>query len=407
MSRADGDLTVLLPLKDRARYTLRWLSYAESIRLPFKVLIADGGVDAAVSNALSDRRSFPNVDFEYIRYRPDDSHADYYAKLADAAGRIKTPYVAMIDNDDFLVVDALRESVQFLREHSGHVACGGQSALFWVGSDRPDGNSLYGKRVEWKAHRGDQSNDGDTARARLRNLYLGDSETCFYLVKRTHLLQAQFQELRDLGIQDLFLMEILLYFRTAIAGCIERLDCLQIARQQNSPGSSASSYEASSGDTFGRMLLPGWSAEFAKFVSASSNALAERDQITLGEARDLVVEAYRAYGAIPLYDALLKEPSLTARTTMVYPMVRGFMRRLAKLPSGNMLRVALRRLFRAARWIPYEAAQGGRVFVGQVPEAPQAFAPIARFLESGSEAVHSGLRSTGNDQAGASDHSSR
>lgn len=202
-------------------------------------------------------------------------------------------------------------------------------------------------------------------------------------------------------------MEILLYFRTTIAGRIERLDCLQIARQQNSPGSSASGYEAGSGDTFGRMLLPGWSAEFAKFVSASSNALAGRDQIAFDEARDLVVEAYRAYGAIPLYDALLKEPSLTARITMFYPMVRGFMRRLAKLPSGNMLRVALRRLFRLTRWIPYEAAQGGRVFVGQVPEATRAFAPIARFLESGSGAVHSGFGTAADDQLGASDHSSR
>ena len=156
MSSADRDLTVLLPLKDRAPYTLRWLSYADSIRLPFRVLIADGGVDAAVSNVLSDRSNFPNVEFEYLRYRPDDSFADYHAKLADAAGRIRTPYAVMIDNDDFLVVDALRESVQFLRNHADYVACGGQTALFWVGSDRPDGDALYGGRVEWKAHRSDQ-----------------------------------------------------------------------------------------------------------------------------------------------------------------------------------------------------------------------------------------------------------
>src|SRR6185369_5696184 len=110
--------------------------------------------------------------------------------------------------------------VKFLIKHPGYVACGGQTALFWVGSDRPAEDPLYGKRVEWKAHRGDRSNDGETARARLRNLYLGDSETCYYLVKRTDLLQAQFRVLRDLGIQDLFLMEILIYFLTAISGRI-------------------------------------------------------------------------------------------------------------------------------------------------------------------------------------------
>jgi len=155
------------------------------------------------------------------------------------------------------------------------------------------------------------------------------------------------------------------------------------------------------------MLLPGWSAEFAKFLSGSSIALAERDQISFDQARDLVVEAYRAYGAIPLYDALLKEPSLNARTTMFYPMIRGFMRRLAELPSGNMLRAGLRRLFRLAPWIPYEAVQGGRVFVGQVPEAQQAFAPIARFLERGSVAVHSRPGSAGDDQSAVVNCSNR
>ena len=393
MSSEDAELTVLLPLKGRADYTLRWMSYAESTRFPFKVLIADGGSDEALAAGLSERRNYPNVDFEYRRYRPDDSYADYFNKLADASVRIRTPYAVMIDNDDFLVADALRESVRFLNVHRDHVACGGQFAQFWVDSGNVDGDAVYGSRVEWKAHRGDQSNNGETARARLRNLYLGDSETCYYLVKRTGLLQAQYRELCELGIQDLFLMEILIYFLTTIAGPAQRLNCLQVARQQNSPGSSAGGHEADTGDTFDRMLLPGWSADFGKFLEATSKALAARDAIPAAEARRDIVEAYRAYGAIPLYDALLREPTITARAALFYPAVRGFMRWLTRLPAAHALRVSLRRLFRLARWMPYEAAQGGRVFVTQVPDAVQAFSPIERFLESG------GDRCAGSDQA--------
>ena len=46
---ADNELTILLTLKDRAPFTFRWMSYANSIRFPFKVLIADGGADETAS----------------------------------------------------------------------------------------------------------------------------------------------------------------------------------------------------------------------------------------------------------------------------------------------------------------------------------------------------------------------
>ena len=73
---ADNELTILLTLKDRPLFTFRWMSYANSINFPFKVLIADGGKDKAVPTALSNRANFPNVDYEYIRYPYDQTYAE-------------------------------------------------------------------------------------------------------------------------------------------------------------------------------------------------------------------------------------------------------------------------------------------------------------------------------------------
>ena len=123
---ADRDLTILLTLKDRAKFTFRWMSYANGVGFPFKVLIADGGEDETIPNMLSDRSKFPNIEYEYIRYPYDRTYANYYSKVADALSRIRTPFVAMADNDDFFVVAGLRKSVEFLATHREYAACGGQ-----------------------------------------------------------------------------------------------------------------------------------------------------------------------------------------------------------------------------------------------------------------------------------------
>src|SRR5258708_8305960 len=125
-------IAVLLTLKDRAEFTMRWMSCLDQVRFPYRVLIADGGEDERVPRILADRSSFPNVDFEYIRYPYDRGYADYYAKIADALSRVRTPFVAMADNDDFFIVSGLEKAIRFLGDHPDHVACRGQSALFWV-----------------------------------------------------------------------------------------------------------------------------------------------------------------------------------------------------------------------------------------------------------------------------------
>ena len=89
----DSGLTILLTLKDRTAYTFRWLAYLDSVKFPFTVLIADGGSDEDVPRALSATSSFPNLNYEYIRYPPDRTYADYYAKIENASARIQTPFV--------------------------------------------------------------------------------------------------------------------------------------------------------------------------------------------------------------------------------------------------------------------------------------------------------------------------
>ena len=111
-----GDLTILLPLKDRRQYTKRFMSKLHDENCPFPVLIADGGSD----HLEEELKSYSNVNYEYIRYPFDSSLEQFYKKMKDVADKIKTPYVSMQDNDDYFDIDGMSRSVEILKNENCH-----------------------------------------------------------------------------------------------------------------------------------------------------------------------------------------------------------------------------------------------------------------------------------------------
>jgi glycosyltransferase domain-containing protein len=373
-----NDLTILLTLKDRAAYTIRWMNYANAIAFPFKVLIADGGSDESMPAMFSDKTRFPKVDFEYVRYPYDKSYSDYYTKIADALRRVTTPFVAMADNDDFFVVDTMNEAIRFLAVNSDYVSCGGESAHFWI--EPSLGNEtesrLYSKHIDWKCTHHGRSIAGDSAIERIRSQSLRLSDIFYYDVKRTEEARRQFELVRDLNLNDLFLVEMLILFLTAIAGKTKRLEHMYLARQYNSPNSSGAVHSEKYGDWFGRMLLDSWSSDFAKFVNSVSGCLAAAEGISVDEARNYVISLYRMHVAPSLLSSILDEPSVT----MSMPIVASIVRRLVSLPEHSIPKKLMRKLYRGVRWISLDAVYGEKVFGVPVTNSRKDFQPIVEFL---------------------------
>src|SRR5687768_4091458 len=308
-------LTIFLALKDRVPFTRRWLEYAR-VNLPFRVLIADGGSDDSVSRLLAES-PLNELDVEYVRYPFDATYADYYTKLADALSRVTTPFVVMADNDDFFIRDGVTSAQQFLAAHPDHVACGGQCALFWVADPAaPRADTTYGDAAVWKCSSVMSSDAADVAERRLRERCQGANDV-FYAVHRTSLLRSHFAAVKQCNPSDLFLMEELVMFLTAIAGKTRQLDTLYIARQQDSPGSSAGAHESRFGDWFDRMLLPTWSGDFSRFVDCTAAALSAADHIAPVDARRAVIDSYKMSVAPFLLSDLLDEPTISFSTPLV------------------------------------------------------------------------------------------
>lgn len=370
-----GDqLTILLPVKDRVPFTDRWLAYAAGALRPFRILIADGGSDDQAADLAASRKS-QGLPVEYVRYPFDSSYAHFYAKLADALTRVTTPFVVMADNDDFFLPQALTRAVEFLMAHPDHVACGGQCAVFWIAGAPAGGDTTYGEAVEWKVSSQFSSDVADTAEQRLRERCLGANDV-FYAVHRTDLLRSHFAALKDCSPRDLFLMEQLVMFLTAIAGKTRQLDMLYIARQQDSPGSSGGTHQERFGDWYDRMLVPTWSEDFTRFVDCSSAALARADGLSLDDARRSVVESYKMSVAPSLLADLVEEPTVSFSMPMVLQVVR----RLVNLPRTSLRRRLVQWSYRRTRWLSHDFVHGTEFRTRRAAEAAQEFTPVQTFL---------------------------
>lgn len=120
----NNELSIVLTLKGRHLHTLRWLWHANLTNVPYHIIIADGEVHPTIDRLLSNPASFPNLSYEYHRYE-DINIKDYYFKRNDALGKVKTPYVMMADNDDFLLPFGINKAVTFLNESQDYVCAGG------------------------------------------------------------------------------------------------------------------------------------------------------------------------------------------------------------------------------------------------------------------------------------------
>ena len=380
-------LTILLTLRDRAPFTKRWLAYAVAVAMPYRILIADGSSDNSAEPMVARARE-AGLGIELVRYPPDRTYADYYAKVADALSRVTTPLVVLADNDDLFIPNGLACAVRFLTDHPSHVACGGQTAVFWMSSPRgPEAHeTVYGDGIDWKCSSKVHSDVADTARQRIIDQSLGASDV-FYSVHRTALLRAHFDIVRDFNPQDLFLMEQAIAFLTAISGKCRHLDLLYIARQQDSPGSSGGDHQEKFGTWFDRMLLPTWSADFTKLVELSAEALARADGIPAETARRAIVDAYKMSVAPSLLADVLAEPTVTPAMPLLLQLVG----RLVRLPRTSVIRRTAQRWYRRSKWLSHDFVHGTELRTRPARDADDAFAPVRGFLTG---AHHSSTRGT-------------
>jgi glycosyltransferase domain-containing protein len=215
-------LTILMPLKGRPLFTLRFLWHANKVRLPYRLLVADGEVCPGLAKLLEDsEKTFPGLDLEYVRYPDDLDFPHYYAKMVDALQRVRTPYVKIADNDDFLAPSGLECCLDFLDAHPDYVCCSGGIGGFSLHVPRRDSSEMVTgpfNKLSYRFSPRDRSIDLNATSPTERVLAGLRNTWNHYAVFRAPALALMWKEILEINPTNLQLAERFLTMRTLALG---------------------------------------------------------------------------------------------------------------------------------------------------------------------------------------------
>jgi glycosyltransferase domain-containing protein len=211
-------LTIVMPMKGRRLFTFRVLRHANEARLPYRFLIADGQVNEAVAQSLADsRKMFPALDVEYVRYPDDTDFGRFFAKMSDALQRVRTPYVMLADNDDFLGFSGIERALDFLDNNEDYICARGHQVGFsvYAGIGASPG-SISGKFN--KVYMDDNAKDIDAPTAAERLRQGGLCHKLHYAVYRAAAPACILHEIAEINFSDLMLYEDFFALRALTLG---------------------------------------------------------------------------------------------------------------------------------------------------------------------------------------------
>lgn len=144
-------LTVVIPTYNRRRQMLRGVGYWGGMDL--SVIYLDGSDDRLEQHVVEEFSA--NISYNYFPI-------GLLERLAAAPDLVKTPYVILLPDDEFLLPSALKSIISVLDKNSQLVACAGAALGFDVKTSEPFvcGVSVYENLIGYKA-------DHDRAHDRL------------------------------------------------------------------------------------------------------------------------------------------------------------------------------------------------------------------------------------------------
>lgn len=233
MSNVEKKITILLVIKDRLEFSIRWLEYANQIKIPFDIFIADGSSCNNFSKEL-DKSVFNDIKFRYRYFGFDDSPKTYYRKILSALKMISTDYIMLADDDDFLIPSSIISSANFLDSNPDYVSSGAYQAGIFPKNNQMYHLKDYSLKTSPYLNHSFESKDGLD---RLVDCFK-DYRSIFYDLYRRDTILKAYKDLCNSRVDDLFLHEFILAASCLVQGKLKKCNGISLVRQHENPLSS-------------------------------------------------------------------------------------------------------------------------------------------------------------------------
>jgi len=297
-STSMNNISIFTPTKNRPEFVARLLKYYQAIDFQGPVLIGDSSDSAHLDRTKSLINEFgQDLDLNYYEM-PGLNGVQCVGKLIQL---VPTPYATFVADDDYMVPSALYQCVDFMEDNPDYSAAHGLGFLFSVQGDAPHGPIIDAGFFRQPVL------EGESASSRLASLF-GNYAVSLFSVTKTSTWQDLYKQSDSITDWRRFGGELLQCGRTAIAGKIKQLECLQLVRQVHQPSpvttfepNGKASYSAinmsstSTEDVFSWLTNPHWSKSYETFNRLLSDEMANYDNISVTLANNQVKQVFWKY----------------------------------------------------------------------------------------------------------------
>jgi glycosyltransferase domain-containing protein len=213
-------ITIVIPTLNRPAFVVRALEHLAAAGFDGEVLVGDSSDGEAARHAREAiARLRPRLRAAHLDCRGMDDRLT----LHRLACEVRSPYVAYMGDDDFLIPSGISECIAFLEREPSFVAANGQGWTFEVRAGQ-----AHGRFRVYESYRQPELTE-DSAQARLDAL-LADYLVGLFSVHRSEAWKEMWRRSPDVRDRT-FSAELLPCCLSAVLGKTKRLDCLYLLRQ--------------------------------------------------------------------------------------------------------------------------------------------------------------------------------
>jgi glycosyltransferase domain-containing protein len=269
------NITIVVPTYKRHPFLKRLLKFYGGFAIPIKILILDSTPDEPSDKELKQLLSAVGTVWKIF-----DPDITYWDKIAKGSEFIQTDYVTLCADDDFIIPNALIESMKFLASHSDYSSA--QGLCF--------GHTSYERAKQigfliFPLYQYGKSSIHKTAMQRVQSYLSGHTGYYpLYAVQRTKAFQIIWNE-TSRYVSDWNLHEL---FSSCLSFCFGKMKILPVLYSSREPNA----YAVNDYEMFKRTFSP---VKVEKAISGVAKHLSENDGLLTMEAMAIVEDAFKAY----------------------------------------------------------------------------------------------------------------
>jgi glycosyltransferase domain-containing protein len=313
---------ILIPTYNRPDFLKRILTYYNSYRKNYKIIVGDSSSDK--NKKINKQIITPASNLNIHLLDQYSTEINPFHKIADMLNYVDEEYCVLCADDDFVIPNGIEKSVTFLKENSDFTCAHGKYIHFFSKTKNNTEQSF-----RWGPIEEAKSLDSSDAKERLIAHFEHYNHT-FYAVHRTDFSKMIFTELFHCDIDPKQFGELMLSMLSIIYGKRKILDVLYAARQ----AASKVEYWPSLVDY---MKTGIFEEEYSKFRDCLAYHLSKNSSLDIEVSKQVVDYDWQRYMQTQITDRHEDIKHLFLRKTEEY---------LSRLQFPDDLDENMRRLYR-------------------------------------------------------------